>query len=142
MLTDYKRVLFPVQFDENCIAALAVAKEIVKRNNGKLFVLHAVSPHADPTRVGGAAMAAHDEKVSEQELAKLEQQHLSDIEHEALLRLGHPAEEVIKAEHEFGIDLVVMATHGRTGVSHLVLGSVAERVVRESVCPVLTIRAK
>ncbi|MGO9061410.1 MAG: universal stress protein [Candidatus Binataceae bacterium] len=142
MLSDYKRVLCPIQFDPNSIAALAVAKEIAKRNNGKLFVLHVVSPHTDPIRVGGAAMAAHDEKVSEQELAKLEQEHLQDIEHEALLRLGHPAEEVAKAEHEFGIDLVVMATHGRTGVSHLVLGSVAERVVRESACPVLTIRAK
>jgi universal stress protein A len=142
MLTDYKRVLCPVQFDQNSLAALAVAKEIAKQNKGKLFVMHVVSPHADPTRIGGAAMAAHDEKASEQEMAKLEKEQLGDIEHEAILRLGYPAEEVAKAEHEFGIELVVMATHGRTGVTHLVLGSVAERVVREASCPVLTIRAK
>ena len=87
-------------------------------------------------------MPAHDEKVSEQELAAIERQQLSDIDHEIVLRFGHPTEEIIKAEHEFGIDLVVMATHGRTGLAALVLGSVAEHVVRESVCPVLTLRPK
>jgi len=142
MLIDYKRVLCPVQFDNNSLAALAVAKEIARQNKGKLFVMHVVSAHTDPTRVGGAAMAAHDEKIAQEELAKLEKEQLADIDHEVIRRLGNPAEEVGKAEHEFGIDLVVMATHGRTGVSHLVLGSVAERVVREAVCPVLTIRAK
>ncbi len=142
MLTDYKRVLCPVQLDDHSLMTLAVAKEIAKRNNGKLFVLHAVSPNTDPTRIGGAAMPARDEKVSEQELAAIERQQLSDIDHEIVLRFGHPTEEIIKAEHEFGIDLVVMATHGRTGLAALVLGSVAEHVVRESVCPVLTLRPK
>ncbi len=109
MLIDYKRVLCPVQFDKNSLAALAVAKEIATQNKGKLFVMHVVSAHTDPTRVGGAAMAAHDEKVAQEELAKLEKEQLADIDHEVVRRLGNPAEEVGKAEHEFGIDLVVMA---------------------------------
>ena len=142
MLINYKRVLCPVQFDQNSLAVLAVAKEIATQNKGKVFVMHVVSPHTDPTRVGGAALAAHDEKVAEQEMAALEKDQLANIEHEIIRRMGNPAEEITKAEHEYGIDLVVMATHGRTGVSHLVLGSVAERVVREAVCPVLTIRVK
>jgi nucleotide-binding universal stress UspA family protein len=142
MLTNFKRVLCPVQFDKNSAAALAIAKEIAQQNSGKLFVLYSVSPHADPTRVGGPAMAAHDEKVAEQEMARLKREMLTDVEHEAIIVIGNPAEEIVKAEHEYGVDLVVMATHGRTGVSHLVLGSVAERVVRESVCAVLTIRPK
>ncbi len=143
MLTNFKRVLCPVQFDDkNSVAALAVAKEITQQNNGKLFVLNAVSPHADPTRVGGAAMAAHDEKIAEQEMARLKSEMLTGVDHETILLIGNPAEEIVKAEHAYGVDVVVMATHGRTGVSHLVLGSVAERVVRESSCPVLTIRPK
>jgi universal stress protein A len=142
MLTNFKRVLCPVQFDPNSLAALGVAKDIAKQNNGKLIVLSVVSPHVDPTRVGGAAMAAHDEKLAEQELARLKREMLNDVEHETDLRIGNPAEDIIKAEHDYGADLVVMATHGRTGVAHLVLGSVAERVVRESACPVLTIRPK
>jgi len=140
MLTDYKRVLCPVQLDQHSLTTLAVGKEIAKKNNGKLFVLHVVSPHTDPTRVGGAAMAGHDEKVSQQELAKIEREHLGDIEHETLMRLGHPAEEIAKAEHEFGIDLVVMATHGRVGLPHELFGSITERVVQQSRCPVLTVR--
>jgi nucleotide-binding universal stress UspA family protein len=142
MLTSFKRVLCPVQLDPHSEAALATAKEIVKQNSGKLFVLYAVSPHLDPTRIAGAAMPAHDEKAAEQELARLKAQMLGDVEHETVILRGAAAEEIIKAEHDFGIDLVVMATHGRTGVSHLVLGSVAEHVVRESVCPVLTLRPK
>jgi len=142
MLLDYKRVLCPVQFDKNSLAALAVAKEIAAQNQGQVFVMHVVSPHMDPTRVGGAALAAHDEKVAEKEMAKLEMEQLADCAHQIVRRMGNPAEEITKAEHEFGIDLLVMATHGRTGMSHLVLGSVAEHVVREAVCPVLTIRVK
>ncbi len=142
MLTNFKRVLCPVQFDQNSLAALAVARDIARQNSGKLIVLSVVSPHVDPTRVGGAAMAAHDEKLAEQEMGRIKRDMLSDVEHETVLLIGNPAEEIIKAEHDYASDLVVMATHGRTGVAHLVLGSVAERVVRESVCPVLTIRPK
>ncbi len=142
MITNFKRVLCPVQFDQNSNAALTIARDIVKQNHGKLIVLNVVSPYVDPTRVGGAAMAAHDEKLAEQELARIRRDMLSDVEHETVLRIGNPAEEIIKAEHDYGADLVVMATHGRTGVAHLVRGSVAERVVRESTCPVLTIRPK
>jgi universal stress protein A len=141
-MVNYKRILCPIQFDSNCLAVLAIGKDIARQNKGKLFVLHVVSPVTDPTRVGGPALATHDEKVAEQQMAKLEQEQLADVEHEAVHRFGHPAEEIIKAEHEYNVDLVVMATHGRTGVSHLILGSVAEQVVRESVCPVLTIRVK
>jgi universal stress protein A len=139
---NYNRVLCPLQFDNHSVATLSVAKDIARLNKGKLFVMHVVSQVSDPTRVGGPSMVVHDEKVAEQRMAELEKEHFGDIDHEIIIRFGHPAEEIIKAEHDFGIELVVMATHGRTGVSHLILGSVAEQVVRESVCPVLTIRAK
>jgi hypothetical protein len=56
--------------------------------------------------------------------------------YETIIVIGNPAEEIVKSEHEHGVDLVVMATHGRSGISHLILGSVAEHVVRESVCAV------
>src|SRR5271169_324809 len=106
MLTEYKRLLCPVQFDQNSLVALGVAKQIGKQNNGKLFVMHVVYPAR--MRIGGSGLAAHDKKIAEQELARLEPDQLKDIEHEVILRLGNPAEEVLKAEHEFAIDLVVM----------------------------------
>jgi universal stress protein A len=142
MLLEFKRVLCPIQFDKSSMAALGVAKQIAQQNKGKLYVMHVVATHTDPTLISGTAMAAHDEKIAEGELNRVKQEQLGDVDHEVILRLGHPAEEIAKAEHEFGADLVVMATHGRTGVTHLIIGSVAERVVREATCPVLTIRPK
>lgn len=58
-----------------------------------------------------------------------------------IMRTGNAAHEIIAAAADLKTDLIVMATHGRTGVPHLFLGSVAERVVREAPCPVLTVRA-
>ena len=56
--------------------------------------------------------------------------------------LGRPVDEIVDYAHEHAIDLIVIATHGRTGLAHVLLGSVAERIVREAPCPVLTIRSK
>jgi nucleotide-binding universal stress UspA family protein len=56
------------------------------------------------------------------------------------VRWGNPVEEVVAYAREQAIDLIVIATHGRSGLSHVLLGSVAERIVREAPCPVLTIR--
>jgi len=64
------------------------------------------------------------------------------IELETVLKSGHAAEEIVAAAEELEADLLVMATHGRTGVPHLVLGSVAEKVLREAPCLVLTINPK
>jgi nucleotide-binding universal stress UspA family protein len=58
------------------------------------------------------------------------------------IKFGNPAEEILKASEELDVDLVVMATHGRTGLRHLLAGSVAEEVVRQASCPVLTIRPR
>jgi len=81
-------------------------------------------------------------KHARAELLRVSQSELLGVDHETLLRFGHPAKEIIAGEAATNADLVVMATHGRTGISHLVLGSVAEKVVRESSCPVLTVRMK
>ena len=58
------------------------------------------------------------------------------------LEVGVPFEEIVKAAHEEGADMIVMGTHGRSGLNRLLLGSVAERVVRLALCPVLTVRQK
>jgi len=98
----------PVQSDQNSLVALGVAKQAGKQNSGKLFVMHVVYPAR--MRIGSGGVAANDKKIEEQELARLEPEQLKDIEHKVIFRLGNPAEEVLKAEYEFAIDLVVMAT--------------------------------
>jgi nucleotide-binding universal stress UspA family protein len=61
---------------------------------------------------------------------------------EARMAHGTPYEEIVKAGKELGADLIVIGTHGRTGMSHFLLGSVAERVVRSAPCPVLTVHQR
>jgi nucleotide-binding universal stress UspA family protein len=59
---------------------------------------------------------------------------------ERVTAAGHPAETIVRVAHERGADLIVMGTHGRTGLPHVLLGSVAEKVVQLAPCPVLTVR--
>jgi len=90
---------------------------------------------------GGGADVQWAEKVSREKLQKIAQERLhGGIHHEILTRVGDAAKSILETAEEVGAELIVMATHGRTGISHFFLGSVAERVVREALCPVLTIR--
>ena len=82
------------------------------------------------------------EQVAKEKLQEIAQKHLSGgIGYEILTRVGGAAEGILETAEAVGAELIVLATHGRTGVARFFLGSVAERVVRESSCPVLTIRA-
>jgi nucleotide-binding universal stress UspA family protein len=80
------------------------------------------------------------EQNAKKALAEMAQQHLSGVKYETLTKIGEIAKSVLDVAHEIRADLIVMATHGRTGIPHFFLGSVAEKVVREAQCPVLTVR--
>ena len=60
---------------------------------------------------------------------------------EVMVAVGRPAAEILRVAHEEAVDLIVMGTHGRTGLRHVLLGSVAEKIVRSATCPVFTVRA-
>jgi universal stress protein A len=137
----FSRILCPVDFDDNSLNALRMAGRLTQENKARLYVLHVVKL-TDPTVISAPLLAEQVERHARTELARLSTDELAGIEHETLLRSGHPGKEIIAAEADIGADLVVMSTHGRAGVSHLFLGSVAENVVRESPCPVLTVRMK
>ncbi|MFZ2063737.1 MAG: universal stress protein, partial [Candidatus Binatus sp.] len=86
---------------------------------------------------GGRAKA---EKAARQKLEAIAVQRLDDIHPQLLVTTGDAAERVISIQSGLGCDLIVMGTHGRRGVAHLLLGSVASQVVRGAACPVLTVR--
>ena len=74
-------------------------------------------------------------------LNKIAHEHLDGVGYEVYTKIGgEPASVILETIEKLGVDSVVMATHGRKGIGRLILGSVAERVVRESPCPVLTVR--
>jgi universal stress protein A len=135
----FNRILCPIDFDGNSLDALRLARRIAEQDKATLYLLHVIPPQ-DPLVMSAPAIAEHDEKYARAELQRVSNAELTGVDHEVLLRFGHPAEQIVAAERETKAELLVMATHGRTGVSHFIMGSVAERVVRESACPVLTVR--
>jgi nucleotide-binding universal stress UspA family protein len=141
-----KRILVPIDFSPNSIRALDYAIELGKPFKTRLSVLYVVEPiyYAVPDFTGSPAMG---ELLIEQmgtaraQLARLAGQYAKRrIKLQALLETGTAYEAIVETAKQIKADLIAMATHGRTGVSHLLLGSVAERVVRTAPCPVLTLR--
>jgi len=150
MVGPFGKILSPVDFDENSLAALDLVRQFAQQNNGTVYLLHVVPTdeihlHREVYRPeeGGGADPVWAEKVTKEKLQRIAHERLSDgIRCQILTRIGDAAKTILEVEREVGADLVVMATHGRTGISHFILGSVAERMVRESSCPVLTIRRR
>jgi nucleotide-binding universal stress UspA family protein len=146
MLT-LKTVLVPTDFSEPSESALRYGKAMAEAFGASLHVVHVMEDllaHAWAAEVYVASMPQlrdEIEKESRQRLAAL----LTDAERAALraetaLLAGNPFLEIIRYAKARGVDLIVMGTHGRGPIAHMLLGSVAEKVVRKSPCPVLTVR--
>lgn len=136
----FKKILCPVDFDENSMAALQVARDLAVDPDAQLYVVHVVR-----LVMGGFPKELHSYPLTEQaarlKLQDIARQHLEGkVRYETFVRTGDPASVILRMVEELGVDSVIMATHGRTGLGHFLLGSVAEKVVRESPRPVLTIR--
>jgi nucleotide-binding universal stress UspA family protein len=141
MAYPFKKILCPIDFDPNSIAALDIAAELARQSNATVVVLHVVPIiiHA-----GGAPIYIDVYPGLEQEsaakLQELANAHLTGVTYELRTNVAEPSVAILHAQKATGAEVIVMSTHGRRGLSHLFLGSVAERVVREAPCPVLTIR--
>lgn len=140
----FKNLLAAVDFSEPSRAALKVAIEIARRTpDAKITVLHL---HSVPVYaytegiVFPAAVLAQLESAAHDAVAKLCREHAdSGVPLHPVSELGSPLDIVERAEKD-GVDMIVMGTHGRTGLPHFLLGSFSEKVVRTAPCPVLTVR--
>lgn len=135
----FNRILCPIDFDENSLKALDLAGRLASQNDAELYLLHVCSTVFIP--LGGPVtdqvMAEQSARRTMEEIAG---QHLHDIRCQLFVTTGDAAERVSAVQSALDADLIVIGTHGRRGVPRFFLGSVAERVVREAACPVLTIR--
>jgi universal stress protein A len=137
-MPQFKKILCPVDFDQNSLLALGVASELAQERKATLYLLHVVAMPPGPEV---ALSFGKMEAMARTKLERLAQGKLGrKIRYEVYVRMGDPRSEILLVAKQQGADLIVMATHGRKGLRHLVLGSVAEAVVREAPCPVLTIR--
>jgi universal stress protein A len=139
----YRKILCPIDFDENSYIALGRAIEIARHFKAAIFLIHAVPLVA---QFGEAPIPIDlyndQQKVALAKLNEVAAQKLGGIEHKTIVYAGDVAGSIVQAVNQFQPDVLVMATHGRTGLAHFVLGSVAEAVVRRAICPVLTIRGE
>ncbi|MBV8135310.1 MAG: universal stress protein [Deltaproteobacteria bacterium] len=137
----FRRILSPIDFDDDSLAALDVAAQIARDNDGMVLLLHAVPVVVPPT--GGAIyvdMYKGQEEAAREKLRELAVKGLRGVKHELLTQMGEPSGAIMSAATRHAADLIVMATHGRRGLSRVVLGSVAEMVLRNAPCPVLCVR--
>jgi|HubBroStandDraft_5_1064220.scaffolds.fasta_scaffold47885_2 acetoin utilization protein AcuB len=142
MSPTYQRILCPIDFDENSLAALAAAADLARRSDGTVFVLHVVPMIVAPTGMPVYVdLYKSQEETAWARLKDFARKDLAGVKYELLVQMGEPAGTILRTEKRVNPDLLVMATHGRRGFSRFFLGSVTEVVLRESSCPVLTIRA-
>lgn len=139
-----KRILVPIDFSLHSRRALAFAAEWAARFGSEVSLLHVIEPVNAYGILAAEPMVVPLPDYHEQaraELAKLAQTGFPDAAKVSVhLRDGVPYDEITKAAHDLAADLIIIPTHGRTGLSHVLLGSTAERVVRHASCPVLTLR--
>jgi nucleotide-binding universal stress UspA family protein len=146
----YKRVLFCTDFSQNADYAFEFAYGTAKRDGAILYILHVIpeNPHRalveafvtreELERIEKNIKEDLDSKYSEHYVKKIE----NGIEFEIVTKCGREDEEIIKFAKEQNADLIVMGTHGRTGIGHVFFGSVTEKVLRRSPFPVFIIPSK
>jgi nucleotide-binding universal stress UspA family protein len=148
----WRLILVPTDFSAASDEALKLAGRLARQNGSRLLVVHVTEllSGIEPTTLihpAGVATPISVQDFAERDTAsRIEAQVLkavgADVPYEGRLCFGSPAKQIVEAAEHAGAHLIVMATHGRTGLSHLVMGSVAERVVRTSPIPVLSMRAR
>jgi nucleotide-binding universal stress UspA family protein len=146
----WRTILVPHDFSASANHAAALARDEARRHGGTLLLLHVCDlpldlgpdttvvfqPDGDPLTLRHYAVSGAQTHLTDiaSRLGR------DDVAAEVFVREGKPADEILKFAAEHEVSLIVMGTHGRTGIRHLLAGSVTERVVRSSQVPVLTIR--
>jgi len=148
-MSESLKIVVPTDFSTASLAVLDWVKRLSDRGHAEVHCINVVQqPFVYmPIAAGGtiASMPTIDElqSISEESLKTFVESHLFDLEtlpHTKVL-VGRPVEEITNYAEEIDAQMIVIATHGQSGLAHLVLGSTAEGVVRAAKCPVLTVRS-
>ncbi len=147
-MLSFKKILCPVDFSDLSLNAMRVALELASQHQAELHLLYvfagydAIALNPETAMIPMPRWLTDLRKIAQEKLAALPG---ADFKQSgpAIVRAmsdGTPIYEILQYAQHQNIDLIVISTHGRTGLKHLVIGSVAENIVRSSSCPVLTIR--
>jgi len=140
------RILVPVDFSECGRKALQYAMPLARQYGGSLILQYVVQEPYPVTEFGGMALAQMEADLSANATTELEKfadaEVRPQISAKTVVVVGSPELEIVDLAKSEKVDLIVMSTHGRTGLQHMFLGSVVENVVRHAPCPVLVVREK
>ena len=134
------KILFPTDFSTLGEAALDLATSLARDRGAKLLIVHVEEP---PMAYGGGEMYYGIEEPDRQELMRMLSRVLPTdpgVGYEHRMLIGSPATAIVHLAEKEGVEMIVMPTHGRTGLLRMLMGSVAEEVVRKAKCPVLTVK--
>jgi universal stress protein A len=144
-----RKILYATDFSKASERALQEAVEQAKRNRAELLVVHVIEPvpYVSGEEFGGGEIYAKLEEISKREaqasMAKLMQRlKKTRVKAQSFLFKGSAHDQIVKAARSKKADMIVIGTHGRTGLSKLFMGSVAGKVVSSAACPVVTVRGK
>jgi len=150
-MTTIKTILYPTDFSEHSLAALPLAVDLANHYRAQLHCLHVVdSPYEGSLQNEYIVPMAIEPRISSEEQKRLARERLDRfvLEHMPELRgtarkavfSGNPFEEIIRYTRQQSIDLIVIGTHGHSALASMLLGSVAEKVIRKAPCVVLSVR--
>ena len=145
-----KRILVPVDFSSDSLDALAYAREFATAFDAEMVLLYVVEPiyYATPAdmyvvNTNVATLLEEQRRAAEEQFARMvEKQASGGPRLRPMIKTGTASEVIAECARAERADLIILATHGRTGLAHMLMGSVAEKVVRTAPCPVLTVRGK
>ena len=152
MIQNVKKILAPIDFSELSMEAMRGAMELAKDVGAEVHLMHVIAPHhmfvplplatnAEQSRelVREAAML----EQAEEELKRIKKDEFGDSKKVFTnAEVGHPVQKLVEYAKSNEIDLILLATHGRTGPEHFIIGSVAEKIVRNAPCSVLVFRRR
>ncbi len=146
-----KKILSPTDFSDPSLAGVRAAGELAEKFDAKILLVHAVAPIPSPTFAAAPQPTSFDvpvyrralEEEAMERLKKLREEEIpEDLDVKPFVTHGNPGRRIVKLAEEEDADLIVISGHGESGIQRLIFGSVAEKVVREAACPVLSIRTR
>lgn len=146
MALEIKKILVPIDFSDYSKNALKYAVNFSSQFNADMILVYVIEPVIYPPdfSMGQIALPSVNTEwdlKAKEELDKLSKSEIPpEINVTTILKTGKPFFEIIETAAEENVDLIIIATHGHTGVEHILFGSTAEKVVRKAPCPVLTLR--
>jgi nucleotide-binding universal stress UspA family protein len=145
-MRQFKTILLATDFSENSEYAFEYALSMAKKYDALLALIHVINEPVDlrgfyVPHISFDTLEEEIEQGARKMMDRFCRTHLRDYQkYESFIVPGIPYDEIIKKANELSADLIIMGTHGRSGLDHVLFGSTAEKVVRKSVVPVLTVR--